>query len=162
SVQDLGTGVTLTAGLTKAHAAGATVFDAGTGVTLTTPLAQAHAAGAEVVFSGTGREPNDQEIEVAEPMAGQWTAEFGRNGIDHDVGAAPPLPGTYTGPMQFQVQGSKWVTSPATAPVTIGAHQSATIPISYQFPGTPGDYPESIQFAANDGGTTSLPFVPRV
>ncbi len=161
ALQDLGTGLTLTAGLLNPHAAGATVFDAGTGVTLSTPLAQAHAAGAQVVFSGTGREPNYQEIEVAAPAAGTWTAQIVWNGIDQDVAAAPPLPGSYTGNMSFQIQGSQWQYSPATAPVNIPAHSSATIPFNYQFPGAPGDYPQSIQFSADDGGTTSVPFIPR-
>ncbi len=161
SVQDLGTGVTVSPALTFAHAAGATVFDAGTGVTLATPLTLAHAAGAAVYFSGNGAEPNIQEIEVSDPEPGTWTAKFVWNGIDQDAASAPPLPGLYTGPMNVDIQGSKWQYSPATAPVTIPAHASATIPISYQFPGTPGDYPQSIQFAADDGGTTSVPFVGR-
>ncbi len=161
--------ITLTAPLKKAHASGAPVTDPGNScgaltapcVTLTTPLTIAHAAGAAVYFSGTGTEPNIQEIEVSAPEPGTWTAEFVWNGIDQEEGDAPPVPGLYTGPMNVDIQGSKWQTSPATAPVTIPAHSSATIPISYQFPGTPGDYPQSIQFSADDGGTTSFPFVGR-
>ncbi len=158
---DIGTGVTLSAGLANGHAAGATVFDAGTGVTLSQPLTKAHAAGASVFFSGNGGEPNIQEVEVAAPAPGQWTAEIVWNGVDQDVAAAPPTPGLYTGPVSVDIQGSNWQTSPATTPVTIAAHSSATIPVSYQFPGTPGDYPQSIQFSADNGATTSFPFVGR-
>ncbi len=158
---DAGTGITLTSGLAKAHAAGATVFDAGTGITLTSGLANAHAAGVAVTYSGNGSEPNIQEIEVSAPIPGNWTAKIIWNGVDQDVAAPPPLPGLYTGPVSVNFQGSHWITSPATAPVTIPAHASATIPVSYTFPGTPGDYPQSIQFSADDGGTTSYPFVGR-
>src|SRR5262249_5769087 len=49
-----GTGVTLTAALTNAHASGAAVQDLGTGVTFTPALAAAHASGAAVLAPGTG------------------------------------------------------------------------------------------------------------
>lgn len=45
-----GTGVTLTAALSSAHANGAQVLQVGTGVTLTSPLTNAHSAGTEVLF----------------------------------------------------------------------------------------------------------------
>ncbi len=161
AVFDAGAGVTLTAGLANAHSAGATVTDAGSGITLSTPLTAAHASGASVFLQGNGSEPNTQEIEVSAPMAGQWTARIVWNGVDQDVGDAPPEPGLYTGNVSVDLQGSNWQTSPATAPVTIPGHSSATIPVSYTFPGTPGDYPQSIQFAGDNGATTSYPFVGR-
>jgi hypothetical protein len=48
AVQDLGTGITLTAALTLAHASGAAVQDLGTGVTFIPALAGAHAFGVTV------------------------------------------------------------------------------------------------------------------
>jgi Bacterial alpha-L-rhamnosidase 6 hairpin glycosidase domain/Bacterial alpha-L-rhamnosidase C-terminal domain/Alpha-L-rhamnosidase N-terminal domain/HYR domain len=49
-----GTGLTLTAGLTKAHASGVAMVDPGTGITLAAPLAVAHASGVAMVDPGTG------------------------------------------------------------------------------------------------------------
>jgi alpha-L-rhamnosidase len=49
-----GTGLTLTAGLTAAHASGAAVADGGTGVTFTPALASAHAKGAAARGLGSG------------------------------------------------------------------------------------------------------------
>jgi alpha-L-rhamnosidase len=57
-----GTGVTLTAALASAHAAGAAVQDLGTGVTVAPALGAAHATGAPVVGPGTG-------ITLAAPLA---------------------------------------------------------------------------------------------
>ena len=63
----------------------------------------------------------------------------------------------YTGTMKFQVTGQNFVTSPASSPVTIAAHRSATIPLSVAMPASPGDHPQSVQFTATDGAATSLP-----
>jgi beta-glucosidase len=49
-----GTGITLAAPLTLAHASGAAAQDLGTGITLAAPLAAAHAAGAAAQDTGTG------------------------------------------------------------------------------------------------------------
>ena len=49
-----GTGVTLTAPLTRAHNSGVATRDAGTGVALAAPLAAAHAAGAAARDAGSG------------------------------------------------------------------------------------------------------------
>jgi PKD domain len=56
-VQDLGSGITLTAGLPNAHPSGARLIDTsalGTGITLSAPLAKAHAYGSTVNGSATG------------------------------------------------------------------------------------------------------------
>jgi hypothetical protein len=111
---------------------------------------------------GTGSVPNIGHVEVANPPAGQWTVEVKwANGRDH-LQSPPNIPGTYTGPLQFKVSGQNWITTPATtAPVTIGAHNSANIPLSIAMPSTPGDHPESVQFTAANGATTSLPVARR-
>ena len=49
-----GTGVTLAAALSNAHASGAAVQDLGTGITFSPALAAAHATGAPVIAPGTG------------------------------------------------------------------------------------------------------------
>ena len=54
AAQALGTGVTFTAPLTKAHAFGEVARDLGTGVTLSAPLTKAHAAGSTVNGPTTG------------------------------------------------------------------------------------------------------------
>ena len=56
-VQDIGSGITLTAGLPNAHPVGARVIDVsalGTGITLTAPLAKSHPYGSTVNGSATG------------------------------------------------------------------------------------------------------------
>jgi hypothetical protein len=56
-VQDLGSGITLTAGLPNGHPTGARVIDTsalGTGITLSAPLAKAHPYGSTVNGSATG------------------------------------------------------------------------------------------------------------
>ncbi|HEX7312223.1 MAG TPA: PKD domain-containing protein [Gaiellaceae bacterium] len=56
-VQDIGSGITLTAGLPNAHLVGARVIDVsvlGTGITLTAPLTKSHPYGSTVNGSATG------------------------------------------------------------------------------------------------------------
>lgn len=65
-----GTGLTLTAPLAEAQAAGAAVFDAGSGLTLSAPLARAHAAGAVVATT-------------SHPVVGDAN---GNNGVGTDPG----------------------------------------------------------------------------
>jgi hypothetical protein len=71
------------------------------------------------------------------------------------------VPGTYTGPVSFRIAGQNFIDTPASGPVVIGAHASATIPLDVAFPAAPGDHPESVQFAASDGARTSLPVTRR-
>jgi beta-glucosidase len=52
--QDLGTGITLSAGLKGTHTAGAAIQAAGSGITLSDPLKTAHAIGAAAQDTGTG------------------------------------------------------------------------------------------------------------
>jgi hypothetical protein len=76
AVQDLGTGVSFTPALASAHASGAAVLDPGTGITISAPLSAAHAAGATV--TGTpGTLSGDQNgfngVGVAASRAENWT-----------------------------------------------------------------------------------------
>jgi hypothetical protein len=96
-----------------------------------------------------GSIPNIQHIEVSDPQPGQWTADILWGGVDQDLALRPIAPGTYTGPMSFKVSGQDWVTSPASSPVVIPAHASASVPLQVAFPVSPGDHPESVQFASN-------------
>ena len=45
--------------------------------------------------------------------------------------------------------------------MTVPAHGSATVPLSVTMPAAPGDHPESVQFTANNGASTSLPVARR-
>jgi hypothetical protein len=111
--------------------------------------------------TGIGTVPNIQHVEVANPEAGTWRVQIKwANGRAH-LQEPPNVPGTYTGTVSFKVSGRNWVTSPASPAITIGAHRSATIPLQVPFPGTPGDHPESVQFTAANGATTSLPIARR-
>jgi hypothetical protein len=108
-----------------------------------------------------GTVPDIQHVEVANPEAGTWHVQIKwANGRAH-LQEPPNLPGTYTGTVSFKVSGQNWITSPASPPVTIGAHRTATIPLQVSFPNAPGDHPESVQFTADDGATTSLPIARR-
>jgi len=115
AVQDLGTGITFTPALTSAHAPGAGVLDLGTGMTLASPLKEAHAAGAPV----TG-------------ITGALTGD--RNGFN-GVGVAPSRAETFTlsapgtvGNAANQIQGGQrfqaiTLTTPGTVELTsVGTH----------------------------------------
>jgi hypothetical protein len=108
-----------------------------------------------------GGVPNIQHATVADPEPGRWTARILWSGLDVDPAQGPEPPGTYRGPMHFKVSGQDYLTSPASAPVTIPGHSSVTIPLSITMPRQPGDYPESVQFSAGDGAKTSLPVARR-
>jgi hypothetical protein len=59
--------------------------------------------------------------------------------------------------MSFHVTGQHDVPGASTAPVTIPAHASATVPLAVTFPTAPGDHPESVQFTGSTGAHLSLP-----
>jgi hypothetical protein len=104
-----------------------------------------------------GSIPNIQHIEVSDPAPGKWTARILWGGVDQDLALPPVAPGTYTGPMSFKVSGQDWITTRASRPVVIPAHQSASVPLRVAFPVSPGDHPESVQFTATSlGGTRTV------
>ncbi|WP_156028135.1 S8 family serine peptidase [Candidatus Solirubrobacter pratensis] len=108
-----------------------------------------------------GTVPNIGHVEVANPEAGTWRVQIKwANGRAH-LQSLPNVPGTYTGPVSFKASGQNWITSPAAPTTTIAAHGSATIPLQVAFPNAPGDHPESVQFTAANGATTSLPIARR-
>jgi hypothetical protein len=114
-----------------------------------------------------GSIPNIQHIEVSAPQPGRWTADILWGGIDQDLALPPIVPGTYTGPLSFRVSGQNWITAPASRPMIIPAHASASVPLRVAFPLRPGDHPESVQFTSSavDGfrarGLTSVPIARR-
>jgi hypothetical protein len=114
-----------------------------------------------------GTIPNIQHVEVSAPAPGRWTARILWGGVDQDLALAPVAPGTYTGPVSVKVSGQDWITSPASAPVTIPAHKSASVPLRVAFPASAGDHPESVQFSASGSGSgygsavTSVPVARR-
>jgi hypothetical protein len=94
-------------------------------------------------------------------MAGTWTAQIvWANGRGH-VQTAPDTPGTYTGTVTFQASGQDFTTRPASAPVTIPAHSSVSVPLAIALPLGPGDAPESVQFTAPGGLESSVPIARR-
>ena len=104
-----------------------------------------------------GTIPNTQHIEVSAPAPGRWTAQITWGGVDQDLSLPPVAPGTYTGPLSFKVSGQDWITTPASSPVVIPAHQSASVPLRVAFPVSPGDHPESVQFTASAHGRAVAP-----
>ena len=109
-----------------------------------------------------GSIPNIQHVEVSDPTPGKWTARILWGGVDQDLALPPTAPGTYTGTMSFKVSGQNWVTSPASSPVVIPSHQSASVPLRVAFPASPGDSPESVQFTSVPGAVvTSVPIARR-
>jgi hypothetical protein len=117
--------------------------------------------GSPGVNGATGSVSDIQHAEVTNPEPGRWTAKILWSGKDVDLALAPAVPGSYTGPMSFKVSGQNYLSSPASRPVAIPAHASATIPLTIGMPRDPGDHPESVQFYARDGATTSLPVARR-
>jgi hypothetical protein len=111
--------------------------------------------------NGPNASPDIQHATVEHPMAGKWTAQIvWANGRGH-VQTAPDTPGSYTGTVTFQASGQDFTTSPASAPVTIPAHGSVSVPLRITLPRAPGDTPESVQFTAPDGVQSSVPIARR-
>jgi hypothetical protein len=108
-----------------------------------------------------GSVSNNQFIDVADPEPGQWTAKILWGGKDTDLAVPQITPGSYRGPLSFAVWGQQWQTSPASDPVTIPAHSSASVPLAVQMPGDPGDWPESVQFTGDDGAKLSYALTRR-
>ena len=117
--------------------------------------------GGHVYGARTHGVPNIQHTTVADPEPGMWTARILWSGLDVDLAQGPSTPGTYRGPMHFRVSGQDYLSSPASAAVTIPGRASVTIPLRITMPRQPGDHPESVQFSAGDGARTSLPVARR-
>jgi len=111
--------------------------------------------------NGTNASPDIQHSTVERPMAGTWTAQIvWANGRGH-VQTAPDVPGPYTGTVTFQASGQDFTTFPASAPVTIPAHSSASVPLAVALPFAAGDAPESVEFTAPGGLESSVPIARR-
>jgi hypothetical protein len=111
--------------------------------------------------NGTNASPDIQHSTVEHPMAGTWTAQIvWANGRGH-VQTAPDVPGPYTGTVTFQASGQNFTTFPASAPVTIPARSSVSVPLAIALPLAPGDAPESVQFTAPGGLESSVPIARR-
>jgi hypothetical protein len=111
--------------------------------------------------TGIGTVPDIGHVEVANPEAGTWKVAIKwANGRAH-LQSVPNVPGSYRGTVSFKASGQNWITAPASPEITIGAHRAATIPLQVAFPDAPGDHPESVQFAAANGATTSIPIARR-
>jgi hypothetical protein len=111
--------------------------------------------------NGPSDSPDIQHSTVEHPMAGTWTAQIvWADGRGH-VQTAPNVPGPYTGTVTFQASGQDFATLPASAPVTIPAHSSVSVPLAVALPKTPGDAPESVQFTGPSGLVTSVPVARR-
>jgi hypothetical protein len=111
--------------------------------------------------NGTDASPDIQHSTIEHPMAGKWTAQIlWANGRGH-VQTAPDVPGPYTGSVTFQASGQNFTTSHASAPVTIPAHSSASVPLRITLPQAAGDAPESVQFTGSNGLESSVPIARR-
>ena len=111
--------------------------------------------------NGPNASPDIQHSIVEHPMAGTWTVQIlWANGRGH-AQSPPDTPGPYTGTVTFQASGQNFTTSPASAPVTIPARSSASVPLSIALPQAPGDSPESVQFTGAHGLESSVPIARR-
>jgi hypothetical protein len=111
--------------------------------------------------NGPNASPDIQHSAVEHPMPGTWKAQIlWANGRGH-VQSPADSPGPYTGTVTFQASGQNFTTSPASAPVTIQPHSSASVPVSIALPQGPGDAPESVQFTAPNGLENSVPIARR-
>jgi hypothetical protein len=111
--------------------------------------------------NGPNMSPDIQHSTVEHPLAGAWTAQIlWANGRGH-VQTAPDTPGPYTGTVTFQASGQNFTTSPASGPVIIPPRSSVSVPLRIALPPTPGDDPESVQFAGLNGLESSVPIARR-
>ncbi|HEY1917802.1 MAG TPA: hypothetical protein VGH27_19705 [Streptosporangiaceae bacterium] len=111
--------------------------------------------------NGPNASPDIQHSTVEHPMAGTWTAQIlWANGRGH-AQSPPDVPGPYTGTVTFQASGQNFTTSPASAPVTIPARSSVSVPLSIALPRAAGDAPESVQFTTPGGPDSSVPIARR-
>jgi hypothetical protein len=106
--------------------------------------------------------PNIQHTEVNNPMPGKWTAQIlWGNGRAH-LQEPPNVPGTYTGPMSFRVTTQNYVSSSSGAStVNIPANSSKAITVKVPLATAPGDRELSVQLAAANGETASVPVLAR-
>lgn len=93
-----------------------------------------------------GSSPDIQHVEVSDPTPGVWTATFQWPILDDYCCTLPPVPGPYRGPMSFKVSGQRYLTIPATGPVTIPSHGSVSVPVPLELPSQIGDHPEMLEF----------------
>jgi hypothetical protein len=111
--------------------------------------------------NGPNASPDIQHATVEHPVPGTWTAQIvWANGRGH-VQTAPDTPGPYTGTVTFQASGQNFITSPASAPVTIPPRSSVSVPLRIALPRAPGDAPESVQFTGPGGLESSVPIARR-
>ena len=111
--------------------------------------------------NGPNASPDIQHSTVEHPMAGTWTAQIvWADGRGH-VQDPPNTPGTYRGTVTFQASGQDFSTVPASAPVTIPARSSVSVPLAIALPLAPGDAPESVQFTGPGGLESSVPVARR-
>ena len=104
---------------------------------------------------------NGQHAEVTAPAPGTWTAKILWASGRADLEEPPNVPGKYTGNLSFEVSGQQFVTTSAGSAITVPAHGSATFPVPVALPVEPGDHPESLQLAADNSGTVSIPIARR-
>jgi beta-glucosidase len=109
--QDLGTGVNLVAPLAQAHAIGAGAQDLGTGITLTAPLTLAHAIGAAIQGLGTG-------ITLSAPLGSAHAVGAAIQAAGSGITLAAPLTGAHAYGAAVQDTGTGVTFTPALT----GAH----------------------------------------
>jgi hypothetical protein len=108
-----------------------------------------------------GGVPDIQDVTVADPVPGTWTAKILWSGLDVDPAQGPEPPGAYRGPVSVKFSGQDYQSAAAFAPVSIPAHTSVSVPLTIALPGQAGDSAESVQLSAGDGATASLPIARR-
>jgi hypothetical protein len=111
--------------------------------------------------NGPNASPDIQHATVQHPMAGTWKAQIlWANGRGH-VQSPPDVPGSYRGSVTFQASGQNFTTRRASAPVTIAAHSSVSVPLHIKMPTAAGDAPESVDFTGANGLWSSVPIARR-
>lgn len=106
---------------------------------------------------------NFQQIGVADPAPGTWTAKvLWSNGRNH-LQEPRATPGTFTGTVDVHVAGFRY--TPAGVPPrlrVIPPGGSARFDVAVPMPGQAGDFPMSLQFDSDTGSHLSLPVARRV
>ena len=104
---------------------------------------------------------NNENVQVANPMPGKWTAQIVWNNGRGHLQDPPIVPGSYRGNIVVRFTGQSYTSKPATGAVTIPAHSSRTVAVPVTQPNSPGDSATSLKFSGGSGPSTIVPVVQR-
>ncbi len=112
-------------------------------------------------ITADGPVSNNENVQVADPMPGTWTAQIVWNNGRGHLQDPPILPGSYRGNIAVRFTAQDHTSTPATRAVTIAPHSTTSVPVPVTMPTEPGDTAPALQFTSNRGATATVPLVER-